>query len=143
MKRGFTLLELIVVIIIIGILATLGLTQYGTVIERGRGAEAKTILGNLRNFAAAHYLENNSLTSPAFDATRAGLGTADDQIPSSCHTAHYFSYGISTTATTLTATATRCGATGRGGNSPAAGRTLILTTTLPAGTDSWSGSGGY
>ena len=143
MRKGFTLLELIVVVIIIGILATLGLTQYGRMVERGRGAEAKSILGMIRSLGAAHYLENNSLTSPAYDTTTAGIGTADDQIPSSCRTSHYFSYGISATATTLTATATRCGAAGRGGNSPAAGRTLILTTTLPAGTDAWSGSGGY
>lgn len=143
MKRGFTLLELVVVIIIIGILATLGLTQYGRMVERGRGAEAKTILGQIRTMAAAHYLEYNSLTTTAFDATRAGIGIANDQIPSVCRASHYFRYGITTTATVLTDTATRCGATGRGGNTPAAGRTLILTTTLPAGTDTWGGTGGY
>ena len=143
MKKGFTLLELIVVVIIIGILATLGLTQYGRAVERGRGAEAKTILGTIRGQAAAHYLEYNSLTTPAFDNTRAGIGTADDQIPSADRASHYFRYGISATATLLTATATRSGATGRGGLSPAATRTLILTTTYPAGTDTWTGTGGY
>lgn len=143
MKRGFTLLELIVVMIIIGILATLGLTQYGRAVERGRGAEAKQILGMLRTEAAAHYLQYNSLTAPAFDTTRAGIGVADDQIPSACRASHYFSYGIATTATTLTATATRCDATGRGGLSPASGRTLTLVTTYPAGTDVWGGTGGY
>jgi prepilin-type N-terminal cleavage/methylation domain-containing protein len=40
-KKGFTLLELIVVIVIIGVLATLGLTQYASMVERGRSAEAK------------------------------------------------------------------------------------------------------
>lgn len=144
MKRGFTLLELVVVIIIIGILATLGITQYGVMIERGRGAEGKILLGSIRSQAAAHYLEYNSLTSSiAFDNTRAGIGTGDDQIPSACRASHYFSYSIGTTATVLTATATRCGATGRGGASPAEGRTLILTTTFPAGTDTWTGTGGY
>ena len=146
MKRGFTLLELIVVVIIIGILATLGLTQYGRAVERGRGAEAKAILGTIRGQAAAHYLEYNSLTLPAaeaFNAARAGLGAGDDQIPAACRASHYFAYGIGTTATVLTTTATRCGAAGRGGASAAAGRTLILDTTYPAGTDAWTGTGGY
>lgn len=145
MKKGFTLLELIVVIIIIGILATLGLTQYGKMVERGRGAEARQLCGNLRSLAAAHYLEYNTLAAPnAFTVAIAGVGTANDQIPSACRASHYFSYSIAgTTATALKTTATRCGATGRGGASPAATRTLILTTTYPAGTDVWSGTGGY
>lgn len=143
MKRGFTLLELIVVVIIIGILATLGLTQYGRATERGRGAEARAILGNIRSQAASHYLEYNSLTSTVFDDARAGIGTADDQIPSGCRLSHYFSYGISTAGAVLTSTATRCGASGRAGDNPASGRTLTLATTFPAGTDTWGGTGGY
>lgn len=144
MRRGFTLLEIIIVIIIIGILATLGLTQYGRMVERSRGAEARTILGSLRSQAAAHYLEYNSLIAPVFDATRAGIGAADDQIPAADRLSHYFTYAVATpNATTLTATATRAGAGGKGGATPAAGRTLILTTTFPAGTDTWTGTGGY
>jgi len=143
MKKGFTLLELIVVIIIIGILATLGLAQYGKGIERGRGAEARQVLGALRGEAAAHYLENNSLTVPVFDDAVAGIGADADQMPSVCRPSHYFSYGIATADTVLTATAIRCGAGGRSGASAAVGRTLILTTTYPAGTDAWTGTGGY
>ena len=153
MKKGFTLLELVVVIIIIGILATLGLTQYSRAIERSRGAEAKSILGSIRNEAAAHYLQFNTLTPPSgtetFDNSRAGIGTANDQIPgplpANCRNTHYFNYSFNTAGATnqLIATATRCGVTGKGGNSTAGGRTLILTTTFPGGTDTFTGTGGY
>lgn len=53
MKKGFTLLELIIVIIIIGILATLGLTQYARMVERGRGAEARQLLGNILDLGSS------------------------------------------------------------------------------------------
>lgn len=84
-------------------------------------------------------MEYNSLTSPAFDNERAGIGTLGDEIPSACAESHYFSYGIATAEHVLTATATRCGAGGRGGANSAEGKTLVLTTTFPEGTDVWAG----
>ncbi|MDD5130223.1 MAG: prepilin-type N-terminal cleavage/methylation domain-containing protein, partial [Candidatus Omnitrophica bacterium] len=45
MKKGFTLVELIIVVIIVGILASIGLTQYNKVVEKSRAAEARMILG--------------------------------------------------------------------------------------------------
>jgi prepilin-type N-terminal cleavage/methylation domain-containing protein len=48
MKKGFTLLELIIVIIILGVLATLGFVQYSQVIEKSRKSEARMNLGTLR-----------------------------------------------------------------------------------------------
>jgi prepilin-type N-terminal cleavage/methylation domain-containing protein len=40
MKKGFTLLELLIVIIIIGILSTLGITHYGGIREQAMDREA-------------------------------------------------------------------------------------------------------
>ncbi|MFA5004798.1 MAG: prepilin-type N-terminal cleavage/methylation domain-containing protein [Candidatus Omnitrophota bacterium] len=102
MKKGFTLLELIIVIIIIGVLATLGFSQYTKMIEKGRAAEARAILGSLRTMQAAYYLENGIYT-----AVISELGGAE---PTSCTNTHYFSYAC---AATGTCTATRCTASGK------------------------------
>jgi type IV pilus assembly protein PilE len=142
MKKGFTLLELIVVIVIIGILATLGFAQYSRIIERSRGAEARTILGTIRTQAAAWRLENgNSITG--FGNAQAGIGANADQIPSACRTTNYFSYTITSAAEpTLTVTATRCVAGGKAPDASSA-LTLTLTTNFTSGADTWAGTGGY
>ena len=58
--RGFTLLELMIVIIIVGVLATLGVMQYQAAIEKSRGAEARQILGQLRSQCAGYYMEDSN-----------------------------------------------------------------------------------
>ncbi|MDD5155343.1 MAG: prepilin-type N-terminal cleavage/methylation domain-containing protein [Candidatus Omnitrophica bacterium] len=101
MKKGFTLLELIVVIVILGILATLGFTQYTKMVEKGRTAEARTILGQIRSAQMAYFQEYGS------------YGTAVTNLPvdapTSCTGTHYFSYVSAGTAST----ATRCTGSGK------------------------------
>ncbi|MDD5155262.1 MAG: prepilin-type N-terminal cleavage/methylation domain-containing protein [Candidatus Omnitrophica bacterium] len=92
MGRGFTLLELIVVIVILGILATLGYTQYTKVVERGRQAEARAILGDIRKFAYDYWFKNGTVTGMA--NADVNIGTSADQIPSSCRNTHYFRYQV-------------------------------------------------
>ena len=140
MTRGFTLLELIVVIIILGILATLALSQYGSTIERTRGAEARTILGLVRLQALAYRMdeENLDLLTPA----QAGIGTSNDQAPSTCRQSHYFSYSIVASGDILTGIATRCTAGGKTPNYTAA-NVLFLISDLNQGTDEWTGTGFY
>jgi prepilin-type N-terminal cleavage/methylation domain-containing protein len=141
-KRGFTLLEIIIVIIIIGVLATLGFTQYGRMVERSRGAEARAIAGDIRKFAQAYYMEQGTLAG--FANAAANIGAANDQIPSACRTSHYFQYAIGVATPSLTVTAARCTAGGKTPNAPAGAGNYILISNLATGVDdATQGTGNY
>jgi prepilin-type N-terminal cleavage/methylation domain-containing protein len=92
-KNGFTLLELIIVIIIVGILATVGLNQYNNIIEKGRAREARTNIGYMRKLTQEYYLKNSTLDGMALSDI--GVGSSSSQLPSSCSNSnYYFRYGI-------------------------------------------------
>ncbi len=134
MRKGFTLLELIVVIVILGIMATLAATQYTKMVEKSRGAEARTILGTIRTNQAAITQQTGSCSSANSEV---GIGVNAD-FPSACTTTHYFSYSMGgVSANSFTATATRCTSTSKNPAAASAG-TISLVTNFDNGMDSWT-----
>ena len=89
MKKGFTLLELVVVIIIIAILASLGFSQYTKVLEKMRTAEAKQNLGLIRKLQLAYYMENGAYASSVDDL---GIGLPTGAGSGCNNTNFYFKY---------------------------------------------------
>ena len=68
-ERGFTLVELGIVIAIIAILAAVAYPTYTGMRKRAYMAEARAVMQELRVTAWAEYLESNPLAWQAYDST--------------------------------------------------------------------------
>ncbi|OIO32836.1 MAG: hypothetical protein AUJ70_04715 [Candidatus Omnitrophica bacterium CG1_02_40_15] len=98
-RKGFTLVEVLIVVIIIGILAAIGIPQFAASIEKAKGGEARAGLGHLQTGEKVYFAESEYYTT----------APADLDITL---TQKFWAFTIATpTSTTYTATATRSGGT--------------------------------
>ncbi len=135
MDKGFTLIELVTVVIIIAILAALAIPQYAQVMERSRGAEAKESLGHIRTLAIAAFQQGQTVT-PATAIQSAN-------IPTACQSTHFFSYGITGSGNNYTIVATRCASGGKPPQGIATNNITLLTGVDGMINDNWTISGPY
>lgn len=95
--RGFSLVELLIVVVIIGVLAAIAIPAYGNYVTRSRLSEAFTGLGTIQT-SAEEYWSNNH--------TYAGLDTATPSRMPPNSVNFIFSLNNTATASSYTATAT-------------------------------------
>lgn len=97
-QSGFTLVELMVVVAIIGILASIAVPAYTDYVKRGKAAEATSTLGDLKVKMEQYFQDNRTYVG------------ADLLVPGPCSppagTTKYFTYACALTANTFTITAT-------------------------------------
>ncbi|OGX33456.1 MAG: hypothetical protein A2787_08885 [Omnitrophica WOR_2 bacterium RIFCSPHIGHO2_01_FULL_48_9] len=134
-KSGFTLLEIIIVLIIIGVLASLALPRFFALVETSRGGEALNTLSAIRGSMVRYALRNGN------SYTGANLGTIDVGDPSVGAANKHFTYTTSVAAgnpsTAFTVIATRN--TNNGGT----GGTVYITQDDAAGTVVRGGTGPF
>ena len=72
--KGFTLIELMTVILVLGILVGVGVPTYRNYVMRAQRAEAKTTLMRVQAQQEKFYMQNNTYTTDVNNPPPAGLG---------------------------------------------------------------------
>jgi len=76
-RKGFTLLEMMIVVVIIGILAAAALPMYAEYVKKSRTGEAKNAIGDIRTMQLAYY-DDIMLGNHAYATAIADLGWTTD-----------------------------------------------------------------
>ncbi len=113
-QKGFTLIELMIVVAIIGILAAIAIPQYNDYTAKAQASEAFSLLDGLKSPITAAYSEDGQWA-----------------IPSGSVTAGKYVSGIAASGTTLTATYKSSGV-----NNKVSGKTVVFTFSTTDG--SWT-----
>lgn len=104
LQRGFTLIELMIVVVIIGVLASIAIPSYNDYVLRGKLTEAHTELATMRVKMEQFFQDTRDYSSACTAGTVATTPTGK-----------YFTYACTLAANTYTVTATGVTAQGTGG----------------------------
>jgi prepilin-type N-terminal cleavage/methylation domain-containing protein len=64
--RGFTLIEIMIVLLLIGILSSIAIFTYRMMINKARMTQAKTVLGHITKVEASYFSDHDRYTDNVF-----------------------------------------------------------------------------
>ena len=126
-RSGFTLLELLMVVIIIGILASLALPAFFRATEKARSAEAQIILGQIRGAVQRYCVENNYVASPG------AFGELDVEVPVGGTAQWSYTFGTATCPGGGIGTPIIVGMVATRNGGPCVGSTITMNDPTPLG----------
>jgi len=133
LQRGFTLIELMIVVAIIGILSAVAIPAYGDYVLRGKLVEASSELSAMRVRLEQYFQDQRSYEGACTAGTVAPLPTGK-----------YFTYTCTLAPTTFVVTATGVAAQGTGGFVYTINQNNVKATTITAGSAAaskgWTGN---
>ena len=107
MAKGFTLLEVLITVIIIGILAGLAIPNFTKSRERALDKEAQTVLSLIQSAEKMYYMKDGTSYHPSIASTSVNVNSINSYLRLNLYSASW-DYGINTDANTAyTATALR------------------------------------
>ncbi len=134
-NSGFTLLEVIIVVIIVGVLASLALPRFFAMVEYSKAAEALNVVTSLRGA-----IERCELQHGIANCTHANWNNLGMEDPAGAANAHW-SYTISQGGTGIyTITATR---TTHDNSASSDGNTITISVNNTTGAYSRTGTGPF
>jgi type IV pilus assembly protein PilE len=106
-QSGFTLIELMIVVAVIGLLTTIALPSYNGYVARGKRAEARAEVLKAEGWLERYYTENNRYSDTPTSTVNAAFSSRFGAVPASG--AANYNITLAVTSTTYTVTATRAG----------------------------------
>jgi type IV pilus assembly protein PilE len=103
-QRGFTLIELMITVAIVGVLAAVAIPSYSEYVKRGKRAEARAEVLKAEGWMERFYTENNNYASnPPTNNTNAGFIARFSVIPSTGGANYSVTLAVTAAAYTVTA----------------------------------------